>query len=318
MANDNLLKKKFIGVLLCGCIGDVLGSTNENLNFEEIRRRNKNLVRTFLNNKYTDDTEMTIVLAQYLINYFGTIPHQRVQIVHKMYQKTISTSKRGYSSRTRNILTAYHHCSIAGEADTNGAVMRIAPMALVPIVEDQKLYEYIQHVIYCTHGNSTDAIDTAFLHVKLLKGLISGRLNSAQKTHDYALEIAQRVKNTELYSLIKLLSFRKAVFSSDASRDGMLNSNITKKMFGFDFMQIQAIKCYICSLVCFLYNFDDPVNALIMAANIGGDTDTIAKIVGDLIGARMGTDWIPQEWKNPEGAELLEDLGTKLYEKYQN
>ena len=41
--------------------------------------------------------------------------------------------------------------------------------------------------------------------------------------------------------------------------------------------------------------FLKPKDALIMAANMGGDTDTVAKLVGDLVGATHGTEWIPEE-----------------------
>jgi ADP-ribosylglycohydrolase len=50
-----------------------------------------------------------------------------------------------------------------------------------------------------------------------------------------------------------------------------------------------------------------------MAANLGGDTDTIAKLVGDLVGATYGTEWIPEEWQNPEGKDELTELAKILY-----
>ena len=50
-----MMEQKFIGVLLSGCIGDILGSYNENLSFEEIRQK-KRITSEFINNKFTDDT----------------------------------------------------------------------------------------------------------------------------------------------------------------------------------------------------------------------------------------------------------------------
>jgi len=305
---ENISNDKFVGILIGGCIGDVLGSTNENKSFKKIRE--KKLVTSFKNNKYTDDTEMTVVLAQYLLQHFGT-EHEKVHTVHEMYKNVISHSRRGYSKRTREILTNYHHCSTSGDADTNGAIMRISPMALVPISDDKRLRDYIKQMVYCTHGENKNAVDVAFIHVKLLKGLISGKINTYVKTYEYALDLARRLGNNEVYPLIKLLAIPNLV-----SKD-KLNCNITENIFGFDFMQIGAVQCYICVLACFLHNFDKPVNALIMAANLGGDTDTIAKLVGDLIGAMKGTSWIPEEWKNPEGADLLRDIGINLFDSYK-
>ncbi|MGL5357014.1 MAG: ADP-ribosylglycohydrolase family protein [Cetobacterium sp.] len=312
------IHEKFTGVLLGGCVGDVLGSINENKTYDAIRK--KGITTTFNRNRYTDDTEMTIILAQYLVVHFKT-EHSIVKTVHEMYQKVVSKSKRGYSKKTKEILGNYHHCSVSGEADTNGSVMRISPLALVPISNDSKLRDYIKQVVYCTHGESKNAIDVCFIHVKLLRSLIYGRnvgdkhvhMDSVTKAHEYVLELAKRVRNLEIYPLVKLICQKSLVFSSNGG--DMLNSNIVENIFGFDFMQINAIKCYVCVLVCFLYNFDNPRNGLIMAANIGGDTDTIAKLVGDLFGAKDGVKWIPEEWKEPEGHDVLKSLAESLFEK---
>lgn len=313
----NNIQEKFTGILLGGCIGDILGSVNENMTYDEIRR--KGLKTAFVKNRYTDDTELTIVLAQYLVENFKT-EHSIVQTVHEMYREVVSKSRRGYSKRTREILKNYHHCSISGEADTNGSVMRISPMALVPISKDSNLRDYIKQVVYCTHGESKNAIDVCFIHVKLLKALVYGRtsgcsqnhLNSAMKVHAYVLELAKRVKNLEIYPLVKLIEHKSSIFTSKS----MINSNVVENIFGCDFIQIDAIKCYICVLVCFLYNFENPKNGLIMAANIGGDTDTICKLVGELFGALYGVKWIPEEWKEPEGHAVLKSLSESLFMKW--
>ena len=54
------------------------------------------------------------------------------------------------------------------------------------------------------------------------------------------------------------------------------------------------------------------------AVNAGGDTDTNASIVGALIGATVGIEGIPHEWRTfrPEFEDAL-TLGTKLYELIQ-
>lgn len=306
------LEDRYIGVLLGGCVGDVLGSYNENLSFDQIRKE-KRIVKDFVHNRYTDDTEMTLVLARYLKQHHGTT-HSPVQEVHAMYRDIMKTSKRGYSKRTRQLLTNWHDCMPGGNADTNGAVMRIAPLAFVNHRDDRDLYNHIKMVIYCTHGESKDALDTAFLHVKLLKALLSGRCTTAEQLYAYILTVGRRIQNTTLFPLLHLLhpDNRKNLFKNGMAT---LDDNVTKNIFGFDFMQIKAIHAYVCVLACFLYNFNQPVDALIMASNLGGDTDTIAKMIGDLAGARFGTDWIPEPWSQPEGAAELRQLGSDLYHK---
>jgi len=324
-------ESQFIGVLMSGCVGDVLGSYNENLTFEQIRTR-KRITKEFINTKFTDDTELTIILAQYLIKYYNNTNHSMVPTVHNMYQNIVKYSKRGYSKKTKFLLSNWHDCMPASNSDTNGSVMRIAPLALIKVDDDKDLYSKIQNAIYCTHGESKDAIDTSFLHVKLIQYLLHNSCDTPDELYSYALSIVQMLQNSNLYPLLiainlenKKTVFKKTVFNSTFfnpiymdSIEDYLKINVTKNIFGYDFMQIKAIHCYTLVLTCFLYNYDKPIDALIMAANVGGDTDTIAKIVGDLIGAKYGTNWIKESWKYPEHHNEIAKLGKQLWTLYSS
>jgi ADP-ribosylglycohydrolase len=57
--------------------------------------------------------------------------------------------------------------------------------------------------------------------------------------------------------------------------------------------------------------------ALIEAVRLGGDTDTVAAIVGALVGARVGragipTEWLENLWEWPRTPEWMERLGARL------
>lgn len=304
------LCERYVGTLLGGCIGDILGSTNEGKTYESIR--SNGLVTTFHSNRYTDDTELTLVLARYLAKHTASTAsnnHSMVQEVHSMYQKVVKNSVRGYSKKTRDLLSNWNHCMLANAADTNGAVMRIAPMALVNYKSDQDMYDKIKYAIYCTHGDNKDATDTAFIHVKLLISIIYQKRKTAESIYLYAKELAQRVKNPLIFAYLTL------IHPDNKKRFEETQWNVNKSIFGYDKFQIKAVDCFICALVCFLYNFKSPKDALIMAANLGGDTDTIAKLVGDLAGATYGTEWIPHEWQNPEGKQELTELAKTLYSR---
>lgn len=316
-------ESQFVGVLMGGCIGDVLGSYNENLTFDQIRSR-KRITKKFINTKFTDDTELAVILAQYLIKYHDNTNHSMVQTVHSMYQQIVKHSKRGYSKKTKQLLSNWHNCMPANDSDTNGSVMRIAPLALIK-AEDKELYSKIKNAIYCTHGESKDAIDTSFLHVKLIKYLLNNSCNAPEELYSYALSIVQMLKNSNLYPLLVAINFenKKIVLNQTRPSEGVdnlvedyLKINVTKNIFGYDFVQIKAIHCYTIVLTCFLNNYNKPIDALIMAANIGGDTDTIAKIIGELIGAKYGTSWIPENWKYPEHHNEITNLGKELWNLY--
>jgi hypothetical protein len=50
----------------------------------------------------------------------------------------------------------------------------------------------------------------------------------------------------------------------------------------------------------------DPLEILRYVVNLGDDTDTVAAIAGGILGARFGTDWIPE-------TELVDQGRVKLY-----
>ena len=57
--------------------------------------------------------------------------------------------------------------------------------------------------------------------------------------------------------------------------------------------------------------------ALLETVRLGGDTDTVAAVVGALVGARVGKDGIPQEWLDdlsewPRTKDWMERLGVRL------
>jgi ADP-ribosylglycohydrolase len=62
-----------------------------------------------------------------------------------------------------------------------------------------------------------------------------------------------------------------------------------------------------------LRHIDDPRAALIEAINAGGDTDSIAYLVGQLVGMHSTLDQLPEEWiTGAIGEELLGHLQTEL------
>lgn len=300
MANavsDDTRYDKMRGVLICGCIGDILGSQNEGKTFNDI----SDVKSCFpMNARYTDDTEMTIILAQHLIKNEGKIACNGL---HNEYRSVIELSKRGYSPKTRDILSRYNMFTPINDASTNGGIMRISPLALIKRqLDDASLMDEIRYANYCTHGGCDIVTRTAFVYVKLLKELIADNIANIYQLQISVLESCKRIKCKTLYPMIK------NVFNA-SYRDG---DNVTETLFGHEFFQIEAIDCFICALSCFVHNFNEPEKAIISAANMGGDTDTIAKLTGEMVGAKYGYSWIPDRWKEHEGKHMLTIIANKF------
>jgi ADP-ribosylglycohydrolase len=67
------------------------------------------------------------------------------------------------------------------------------------------------------------------------------------------------------------------------------------------------------ALYCVLRCPNDYVSAVRLAVNHGGDSDTVGCIVGGIMGARLGLDAIPADWRaRCENAAYLDDLALRL------
>ena len=296
------LKEKYIGTLLAGCCGDVLGSQTEGMFQEDILKK-FNKVEVMPRNKlYTDDTEMTIVLARHLAN--NKIIDQ-IQL-HREYGNEIAN--KGYSSNTRNILTKFKRnwkqCKFLqlGISPSNGAVMRISPLGLVKMNFDTAVWE-AQKAIYYTHGANADAHSSAVLHCRVVNALVNNRFKDKNVLFSYVIKIAK--KHPDLWVKINIVKF---------CLNSLEKLNITEELLGNkNTFQIKAIDALCCAYYIFFKFYDEPKEAICYAASLGGDTDTIAKITGDLCGALHGYKWIPKAWRGVEKEEELIKLGTVLY-----
>jgi ADP-ribosylglycohydrolase len=70
------------------------------------------------------------------------------------------------------------------------------------------------------------------------------------------------------------------------------------------------------ALYCVMRYPSDYVSAVRLAANISGDSDSVASIAGGILGARLGTRAIPADWvARVENREYLTDLADRLAAK---
>ena len=300
---NGCVKDKYVGILLGGCIGDILGAQNENMTFDAIRSSASSIKTTFAKNGgYTDDTELTLILCRHLVSNNLDID---TDALHQDYSDTVKYSQRGYSTRTRSVFNCYNKFTLPGTAPTNGSIMRISPLSFVHHLSDSDLRRKIRSAVYCTHGDNKDAVDVCLVYVKLLKLLMYNGSVSIDLVFKLLLEEISKLKNGKFYAIVKLVSL---TYSSLTTVE-----NITQHLFGYNMFQINAIDCFACSMFCFAQSYSNPLNALVNAANMGGDTDTIAKLVGELIGAKFGSSWIPAKFATHEAKDELSKLATTMW-----
>lgn len=296
----NITEQKYIGVLVGGITAEVLGSQSEGMTPQQITTRFGRVKSMPIGKRYTDDGEMTLVLARHLAKN-GSV---KCQELHAEFGAILGG--RGYSQNTRKILQLFKDRPgigawlAPGNSSHNGSVMRISPIGLMDWNSVQTM-SAVRKAIYYTHGESDDACYSSFLHCRLINALVTSRYKTKHDYFRYMMDHARR--HAPLWAKMNLVRY-------------CLNSpvqNITAELLGDEnVFQIKAIDAISCAVYIFFRFYEEPVEAVIYAASLGGDTDTIAKLVGDLCGALHGIKWIPSEWSKCEGEEEFTMLAQKL------
>lgn len=296
-------------MIYCGVVGEVLGSQVEGYTHESIARRYPSGVQEYgARSRPTDDSAMTEVLLNYMLMH----PGQKIvdQILMADYAASAAEDPYGYSMSTRQLLALYATnvlCQERLNKDTNGCVMRISPLALLSWNTDDELKREIDAVIGRTHDNDQSRL-VSFCHVKLLQALMKG------KSKDECFCMIERFASSdkEFSQKLSLMDrLRKSVLSEDSdqhttnqtTRRNTQKFNFSLEMLGNPYFQIRAVDCFCVALYHFLIH-EDPRQALIDCVGEGGDTDTTAKVLGEMLGAHYGMSWVPKLWEHPFAYKL--------------
>ncbi|CAF0970860.1 unnamed protein product [Rotaria sordida] len=238
---------------------------------------------------YTDDTNAMLALAHSLVVNGGLKAKHAAQSYAEFWSTGI---KRGYPDSAQASMKCvldgkidYRECGRINFPDgsfANGGAMRIAPIALAfRDASDEQLYEAVRMSIISSHVHP-EGIDGAFI---LAKGII----------------LALRCESVDAFDPSQYLS----VLQSTARTNNMQNQ--IKKLIIFyanqadidvvralgNTFQLKAIEAVPCALWIVCTGYREPEECLIRGVNMGGDTDTVAAIIGDIIGALYGWEWIP-------------------------
>lgn len=275
------LLNKYKGCLVGLAVGDAVGTTNE---FKPRNECDKDPLTDmigggpfFLNpGEWTDDTSMALCLAQSLIESGG------FDMTNQLF-KYLSWFRDGYMSSTGKCFDIGYQISqslkyfeqtldkwLAGYAGRrgdgtvsagNGSLMRLAPIPMFYYPDRQKTRIYAGASSLTTHANPL-CVDVCQIFSQMICDAFDG------------LDKHVICANSAIYYLIG---------------SGLTKSRDELKSSGYVLESFEA------AVWCFKHtnSFEE---AILMAANLGDDTDTIAAICGQLAGAYYGLDGIPEKW----------------------
>ncbi len=248
--------------------------------------------------QYSDDTQMSLMVAESLINNQGFNPDD---LSARYVDWMTSGRARGWGKITlmaiQNLVSGKHwsESGIAGSLG-NGTAMRAAPFGVyfrndIPVlIKVCKIDSAITHASPDAEAGSIAIAMTAALAVN------GDTDNLLERVWEYLPD--SKVKNT-IYSLGTLIT------SEHISPQQAL------KVLGTKANVQETVPA---ALYCFL-KFDNYCDAVVTAIRAGGDTDTTAAIVGALFGAKLGMKAIDRSFYAVEDFDKLVELDSQLYNR---
>lgn len=303
------------GGLLGFCVGDALGVPVE---FTSRKERKKDPVREMRAygtyhqpfGTWSDDSSLTLCLLESLLEGYS---------VDNLSKKFIKYYREGYMTPHEEVFDIGNTTRVSIEKmiqgvrpiecggkspdeNGNGSLMRVLPLAYYT----KRMYfkdkiEIIEQVSSLTHAHKRSKLACIF-YVELAIRLMEDRnkKEAYKKTIDFINKYCRSRYEEEFVFFSRIL---------DESILFLEEEKISSSGYVID--TLEAV------IWCFM-NSDSYQEAVLKAVNLGGDTDTIAAIVGGLAGIFYGYHAIPDNWiqclvKKEKICDLIYDFSIASY-----
>ncbi|MCK4402343.1 MAG: ADP-ribosylglycohydrolase family protein [Dehalococcoidia bacterium] len=300
------LKSKFLGCLIGAAIGDGLGAWREGRRMAK-KEDTASLAERVEELAYTDDTHMTIAVVESLIQSRGFDGEHMAQTFIKNYE---AEPWRGYGPgppRVFRMMKSGEPWDSAaskiyrGGSFGNGSAMRVAPIGLLYSNNPAKLREIAYKSSSITHSHELGK-EGAALQAYAVALALNTPSDEEIDREAFLLKL-QNFAQTQLYKE-KIANTKELLGEQDRARVVAVLGN-----------GIEALNSVPTAIYCFLKQPKSYKDSVIYAISLGGDTDTIASMAGAILGAYLGIEAIPQEWRlKLENKAYIEDLAEKLWQ----
>lgn len=241
---------------------------------------------------WTDDTSMALCLAESLIQYPNFDRRDLLSRFADWYRHGYNSSTGrcfDIGTTTRSAIRNFEetgselnntHFMDAG----NGSIMRLAPVAIKWHNDESMAVGAAIMQSETTHG-STECVDSC----ELMARVLVRAYKATSKEEVFEIEVLDRWTDRVKTILTTL----------DVGRDAVSST-------GYVIHTLHA------ALWCFKHtdNFRD---AILLATNLGDDTDTVAAVTGQIAGAYYGLEGIPQDWRDKlYDYQRIVDLANEL------
>lgn len=293
----------FTGSLMGTAIGDSLGAQWEGSS--GVREMGD------IGPRYTDDTAMTIGVAESLIACKGFNGEDMAGRFVGNYEREpwrgygwgppvifrmIRSGRRWDEMLDREIYP--------GGSFGNGAAMRVAPVGLFYSDDPEKLREVAYESSKITHSNEL-AMEGAALQAYAVARALKARPSRLNR-HEFLGDLKRFVRVRAYQERLDIL---EGLMDQDEDR-----GEIARRLGN----GIEAINSVPAAIYSFLSQRDFE-SSLVYAVSLGGDTDTIGAMTGAIAGAYYGIEGIPSGWEERvENGGEIERMAGRLYNAKRN
>jgi len=300
------------GALFGVAIGDALGVPAE---FNSRERLKLDPIKDFVGYKshnqppgtFSDDSSLTFCLAESLCNGYD---------LNDAGKRFVLWWDEGYwtaggevfdigmtTNRAINRLKRGTRPALAGDFDEgangNGSLMRIMPLLFyIHNFGIEERYAIIKDVSSMTHGHIRSVI-ACFYYLEFALELLNGSdkqtayKNTAKTVSEFIVSKQIIQKEVDLFA---------PLLKDDITKEDIHNI----PSFGYVMNTIKA------AMYCFLTT-DNYADAVLMAVNLGNDSDTTGAVAGGLAGLYYGFEAIPEKWRNEvKRSNDIKDLCDRL------
>jgi poly(ADP-ribose) glycohydrolase ARH3 len=315
MIIKELLQDKFRGAILGCFLGDAFGSGFEGMHPDRAGFHLSNLSKIFTRS-YTDDTDMTLALGESIAECCEINPEG----IAKHFSLSCDLT-RGYAIGTIKAVLALRAGvqwyqvgrSVFEEGSFgNGAAMRVSPVGLF------------------YHHDLDDLQEAAIKQANVTHVHPLGQWGAVMQACSVGLAVSQNPK--EPFKKEQMVTnLREILWRGPIEYMRALNKIEEMVVQGKKLQAREVVQslgngveahlsvpsaCYIA--LTYSPDFCDAIRA---AISLGGDTDTIAGMVGAIVGAHVGEKGLPVEWierleDGPRGRSFARRLGEKLFETW--
>ena len=297
------------GALAGLALGDAIGMPGELWVPERIRQtwgwlsgfhpapRGHHIVDGFVAGQVTDDTQQAYMLAATIRDAGGEVRAEDVARELVAWADRVGASDGKFlgpsSARAIDLLRSGADPRLTGAGgDTNGAAMRIAPIGVVRRPDDlEALVDAVVEATVMSHDTGV-AISGACL----VAGVVSAAVEGADLTD--AIEVGMRAaalgRRRGEQTVAASVTSRTELALTLAAR-GTGDEEFLTELYDLVGAWVTTTESVPAAVGLLARAEGDPVRATELAANLGGDTDTIGAMAGAMAGAVSGIAAIPAD-----------------------